>query len=420
MKSNRNLALAGAFVAFVVLVANAACMQQPLSESCPPPTVVMEAQDAGVTPPVDGRYELRYTLELDTADASVLLADLPTSIEFRSASGLEPYERPLPIDPKAAPDAGRLTGRGSSDLLLSGAVGTGPRTLRQWRQELGKVALCPDQGGVCDPELRWRGEAPPFLLNGAVVVRTTADDTWLARFHFHEAWPSAIAGMESADGGTSALAALTLVTRQGTVQYNVDHPLVTGLKVAYPRSRFDPLVLDLRADLKRLGSPVTGLDSFAAAIDDAWDAPPLAAIRAVGKHKGDYLPAHNFKLEIDGVISGGFKEVTGLESEIEVIEFKDGDDPITHKRAGKAKYKNITLKRGLLNDDRIYVETLGAPSAPAARKSGSVILLDRAGQEVLRYPFNQAFPTGYQIEPGSSDHHLVEEIEFVVEKVERG
>ncbi|MCC7477894.1 FecR domain-containing protein [bacterium] len=32
-------------------------------------------------------------------------------------------------------------------------------------------------------------------------------------------------------------------------------------------------------------------------------------------------------------------------------EYKDGDDPLTHKRAGKAKYKNIVLKRGLVNDD---------------------------------------------------------------------
>lgn len=55
--------------------------------------------------------------------------------------------------------------------------------------------------------------------------------------------------------------------------------------------------------------------------------------------------SQNFKIEIDGVISGGFKSVSGLESEVEVIEFKDGSDPITHKRPGKAKYKNIVLKR---------------------------------------------------------------------------
>ncbi len=32
-------------------------------------------------------------------------------------------------------------------------------------------------------------------------------------------------------------------------------------------------------------------------------------------------------------------------------EYKNGDDPITHKRAGKAKYKNIVLKRGMVSDN---------------------------------------------------------------------
>jgi hypothetical protein len=68
------------------------------------------------------------------------------------------------------------------------------------------------------------------------------------------------------------------------------------------------------------------------------------AALASAKNKGDYLPAHNFRIEIDGVIAGGFKEVSGLESEVEVVEYRDGDDPITHKRAGKVKYKNIILK----------------------------------------------------------------------------
>jgi phage tail-like protein len=131
-----------------------------------------------------------------------------------------------------------------------------------------------------------------------------------------------------------------------------------------------------------------------------------AAIRAVGKHKGDYLPAHNWKIEIDGVLVGGFKdlslnidgreasgfkEIAGLESEIEVVEFKDGDDPITHKRAGKAKYKNITLKRGFVADDSLLAWfELGEK---AARKSGSIIYLDREGQEVLRYDFSAAYPS---------------------------
>ena len=40
----------------------------------------------------------------------------------------------------------------------------------------------------------------------------------------------------------------------------------------------------------------------------------------------DHLGAYNFMVEISGVSAGYFKGVDGLNAEIEVIEFQDGDD----------------------------------------------------------------------------------------------
>jgi len=144
-------------------------------------------------------------------------------------------------------------------------------------------------------------------------------------------------------------------------------------------------------------------------------------IRKPSVHKGDYLPAHNFKIEIDGVISGGFKEIIGLESEVEIIEYKDGDDQLTRKRAGKAKYKNIVLKRGFVSDPALlewYKKVLGGKTE---RKSGSIVYLDREGNEVVRYNFFEAWPCRWKAPElnSTSDTHLVEELEFAVEKVER-
>lgn len=151
------------------------------------------------------------------------------------------------------------------------------------------------------------------------------------------------------------------------------------------------------AGLTGLALAITALGCSAASISPAPEVQkaPVAttAIRAVGKHKGDYLPAHNWKIEIDGVIVGGFKEVSGLESEVEVIEFKDGDDSLTHKRPGKAKYKNIVLKQGFIADDHLDAWFKAEGEAPTERKSGSVIYLDREGQEVLRYTFSEAWPS---------------------------
>ncbi len=146
------------------------------------------------------------------------------------------------------------------------------------------------------------------------------------------------------------------------------------------------------------------------------------AIRAVGKHKGDYLPAHNFKLEIDGVIQGGFKSVGGLESETEVVEFTNSGDPIVHKRPGAVKYGNIVLKRGVTDggdDIREWYKKVLAGTTD--RKSGSVIYLDRAGQEVLRYNFFEAWPCKWSMPEldSSKNEGAIEAIEICVERIER-
>ncbi len=145
-------------------------------------------------------------------------------------------------------------------------------------------------------------------------------------------------------------------------------------------------------------------------------------IRARTKHNGDYLPAHNFKLEIDGVIVGGFKEISGLETEVEVIEYKDGDDQTMRKRAGKVKFKNIIMKRGQVSDDSITKWFKAVIEGKTERKSGSIIVLDREGKEIMRHNFFEAWPCRHKMPDHNSlsDTHIVEEVEFVVEKVERG
>lgn len=145
-------------------------------------------------------------------------------------------------------------------------------------------------------------------------------------------------------------------------------------------------------------------------------------IRSIGKHKGDYLPAHNFKLEIDGVISGGFKEITGIGQEVEVITFKDGDDPTEHKRAGKAKVSNIIIRKGQVNDHTLLDWFKEVVAGKTNRKSVSILYLDREGKEVYRYNLYEAWPCRWKAPELNSqgDNHAVEEIEFVAERIEKG
>jgi len=136
----------------------------------------------------------------------------------------------------------------------------------------------------------------------------------------------------------------------------------------------------------------------------------------------DHIGSYNFKVEIEGVTSGAFKAVEGLDSETEVVEYQDGDDIILRKRPGRTKYSNITLKRGYVDNDELWQWRKAVIEGKTERKSGSIILLDDAAQEVMRYNFFEAWPCkwkGFSLDGKGSDVN-VEEIELAVEKMEKG
>jgi phage tail-like protein len=74
-----------------------------------------------------------------------------------------------------------------------------------------------------------------------------------------------------------------------------------------------------------------------------------------GANRNDPFGAFNFLVEIDGVMKGSFSEVSGLDAEIDPIEYRTGDEDITvRKIPGLRKYSNITLKRGLTLDHSLW------------------------------------------------------------------
>ena len=99
----------------------------------------------------------------------------------------------------------------------------------------------------------------------------------------------------------------------------------------------------------------------------------------------------NFRVEIAGLQIAAFQECSGLESAIDVIEHREGGGPI-RKLPGNAKFTNIVLKRGVTADRELYDLHLRCVEGRIERKSGSIILMDRADQEVARWNFEQAWP----------------------------
>jgi phage tail-like protein len=101
----------------------------------------------------------------------------------------------------------------------------------------------------------------------------------------------------------------------------------------------------------------------------------------------------NFAVEIEGLLVGGFTEVSGLESDIEVEEYREGGvNGYVHKLAGRVSHANLVLQHGLTSMstlwDWYYNTTLGA----IQRKNGTIMLLDPGQIPVMWWNFRNALP----------------------------
>jgi phage tail-like protein len=137
---------------------------------------------------------------------------------------------------------------------------------------------------------------------------------------------------------------------------------------------------------------------------------------------------YNFLLEIQGIINdtkvivGGFKTVSGMDSETEVIEFKQGNDMVVRKKPGRTTYANIVLERGYTATDDLWQWRKNIEDGKIDRRSGSVIILDQDGQtEVARYNFYEGWPCKWYVPDMDADASAmaIEKIEICTEKIER-
>lgn len=139
---------------------------------------------------------------------------------------------------------------------------------------------------------------------------------------------------------------------------------------------------------------------------------------AVGNRKDPYL-GFNFVVEIEGIIVGGFNEVSGLHVEIEVQTIREGGrNEFMRQIPGPAKYpSNLVLKRGLTDDAALWNWHRDVARGRIQRKNGSVVLRDAAGQAKWRWNFQKAFPvkwTGPDMRAGTAET-AIEALELVHE-----
>jgi phage tail-like protein len=107
---------------------------------------------------------------------------------------------------------------------------------------------------------------------------------------------------------------------------------------------------------------------------------------------------YRFRLEIDGIQQAGFTECSGLSSEVQVVEYREGGESTeVRKLPGMAKCSDINLKWGLTDSRELYDWHLRAVNGQVQRKNGSVVILDDLGQEKIRWNFFNAWPNKYTV-----------------------
>ena len=134
----------------------------------------------------------------------------------------------------------------------------------------------------------------------------------------------------------------------------------------------------------------------------------------------DHVGAYNFTVEISGVNAGYFKGVDGINLEMEVIEFQDGDDLFLRKRPGRAKFGDVTFKKGYIVTDDLQAWWRDCRDGKYDRRDISIHLNDNAGNTVRSWNLFGCWPKAWKVNgfDGKGNDVVTEEVTFVVEDMQ--
>ncbi len=122
----------------------------------------------------------------------------------------------------------------------------------------------------------------------------------------------------------------------------------------------------------------------------------------------DPVLAFCFAVEIGSLQVAGFSEVSGLQAEIEMQEYREGGvNGYVHKRAGPVKYaSNLTLKKGITDSAELWSWYRDVMNGRIQRKQVDVVLMNSAGEERRRWKLQNAYPvkwTGPDMKAAASE-----------------
>ena len=133
-------------------------------------------------------------------------------------------------------------------------------------------------------------------------------------------------------------------------------------------------------------------------------------------------PNFNFAVDIGLGDAIGFSEVDLPAGEIEVIEYREGNEIALRPRKlpGLTKYANVTLKRGVTGNVELFEWWRSGRDGQLLGRKVVITLLDEQGQPVQRWVLRDAWPVklDYSTLNALGNEVLIETLELAHEGFE--
>lgn len=135
------------------------------------------------------------------------------------------------------------------------------------------------------------------------------------------------------------------------------------------------------------------------------------------------LSKYYFEVSAAGQTEDKFKvmELSGVEREVQVTEYRHGNDPNFHvtKIPGIEKYSNVTMKKAMFDQNNKLFDWIHTYKLSyVEKKTLTVNLLNDKGEPVFTWTFYNAWPTKLKVSDFKADASelSIEEVELAYDK----
>jgi len=137
----------------------------------------------------------------------------------------------------------------------------------------------------------------------------------------------------------------------------------------------------------------------------------------------DPLRGMRFRVEIDGIAAAAFSEVEIGETTTDVIDYRDGTDPMHPRRLpGLTRFSNVVLRHGVTTSlELAHWHRQVVDGLAGARRSVVIVVEDDTGADLLRFVVTDAWPAKIGISrlDARCSEIVIESLELANEGIER-